>query len=116
MYQKSSLDINPLHALRKFSYKQQPNNPNPNKQINMKKKKKNYRKKECDLLQEIIQIATLQAMAQWQSPNNNSKNYCELAKNNKPQHIQQDPLKIPQVYKSAHTSQCSSFTKENESK
>jgi hypothetical protein len=41
-----------------------------------------------------------------------------LANTKKPQHIQQqDLLKIPQVYKSAHTSQCSSsFTKEYESK
>jgi len=76
------LNINPLHALCKFSYKQQPNNPNPNKQINMEKK--TNRKRECDLLQEIIHIATLQAMAQRQSPNN----HCELANNNKPQHIQ----------------------------
>jgi hypothetical protein len=46
--------------------------------------KKTNRKKECDLLQEIIRIATLQAMAQCQSPNN----HCELANNNEPQHIQ----------------------------
>ncbi len=56
-------------------------------------KKKNSRKRECGILQEIIQIATLQAMAQRQSPNNSIKNSCELANNNKPQHIQQDPLK-----------------------
>jgi hypothetical protein len=109
------LNINPLNTLHKFSYKEQPNNPNPNKQINMEKKKKI--KKKCGLLQENIQIATLQAIAQHQSPNSSSKNNCELANNKKPQHIQQqEPLKIPQVYKSAHTSQFSSFTKENESK
>lgn len=69
-------------------------------------------------MQENIQIATLQAMARHQSPNSNSKNHYELANTKKPQHIQQqDLLKIPQVYKSAHTSQCSSsFTKEYESK
>jgi hypothetical protein len=49
------------------------------KQTNKHAKKKNDRKRECDLLQEIIQIATLQAMAQLQSPNNSSKNCCELA-------------------------------------
>ncbi len=72
--------------MRKFSYKQ-----SKPKQTN-KHEKKNSRKRECGILREIIQIATLQAMAQHQSPNNSSKNCCELANNNKPQHIQQQDL------------------------
>jgi hypothetical protein len=76
------LNINPLHALCKFSYKQQPNNPNPNKQINMGKKKP-IEKENVTFYKKLF-ILQLQAMAQRQSPNN----HCELANNNKPQHIQ----------------------------
>ncbi len=82
MYQKLSLNINPLHALCKFSYKQQPNNPNPNKQIKMEKKKP-IEKENVTFYKKLF-ILQLQAMAQRQSPNN----HCELANNNEPQHIQ----------------------------
>jgi hypothetical protein len=81
------------------------------KQTNKHGKKKPIEKENVTFYKKLF-ILQLQAMAQRQSPND----HCELANNNKPQHIQQDPLQIPQVDKSAHTSKYSSFTKENESK